>query len=93
MSITTNVFKLSMPLRLSSISLSQRPKIEEHCIKYKFFMIMLHPLMTIAPFRLNALQDEISCKLCYFVGKMRSVFLFPLALACYQCETVESGKK
>ena len=56
-------------------------------------MIMLHPLMTIAPFRLNALQDEISCKLCYFVGEMRSVFLFPLALACYQCETVEAGKK
>ena len=56
-------------------------------------MIMLHTLMKIAPFRSNALQDEISCKLSYFVGKMRSIFLFLLALVCYQCQTVKAGKK
>ena len=49
--------------------------------------------MRIAPYRENSFYDVVDCQLFYFVTTMKSIFLFAFALACYQCEMVDAGKK
>ena len=49
--------------------------------------------MRIAPYRVNSFYGVVNGQLFYFVTTMKSIFLFAFALACYQCETVDAGKK